>query len=162
MRKDGERRHSIDILFLVVIFLVFTFSALSALLLAVNFYQDTIDKSENNENARAAVAYIREVVHQNDKKGAVSIEPFDGTTCMKIRQEGDYLLYLYLKGGELRELYTKKGAKVSTADGQRIMKLKELEFETAAKDCYRILCTDSTGNTETILISIKTAGGRGR
>lgn len=159
MRRDGEKRHSIDTLFLVVIFLVFTFSALSALLLAVNFYQDTINKSESNENARAAVAYIREVVHQNDKKGAVSIEEFDGVACMKIRQEGEYLLYLYLKDGELRELYTKKGAKVSTADGQKIMKLKALTFEKADNSCYRISCTDDTGNSETIIISIKTAGG---
>lgn len=44
MRRDGEKQHSIDILFLVVIFLVFTFSALSALLLAVNFYQTRLIK----------------------------------------------------------------------------------------------------------------------
>lgn len=78
---------------------------------------------------------------------------------MKIKQGGDYLLYLYLKDGELKELYTKKDAKVSTADGQKIMELSALAFEEVDKDCYRIICTDAAGNSETIIIGIKTAGG---
>lgn len=160
MNRRADSRHSIDIVFLVVIFLVFTFSALSALLLSVNFYRNTIEKSARNEAARAAVAYIREVVHQHDQAGMVSLEEFDGIPCMRIGQEGDYCLYLYLKDYELRELYTKEGAKVSAADGQKLLELKELTFEEMGGDCYRIVCEDFFENRETVLISSKASGGR--
>lgn len=160
MNRRTDSRHSIDIIFLVVIFLVFTFSALSALLLSVNFYQNTVEKSERNEAARAAVAYIREVVHQNDEAGAVSLAEFDGIPCMKIRQGEDYCLYLYLKDCELRELYTKEGANVSASDGQKLLELKMLTFEETETGCYRIVCEDFFGNRETVLISSKTSGGQ--
>lgn len=160
MRRETERKHNIDILFQMVVFLLFTFSAILLLLLAVNFYRSTVEKSERNQSARVAVAYIREVIHQNDEQGGISLTQFDGVPCIRLKQAEDYVLYLYLKEGELRELYTKEGAQVSSADGQRIMQLRQLDCSMPRPELLLIECEDIQGNREQVLISLRsTAGG---
>lgn len=161
MRRKNERKHSIDMLFLMVVFLIFTFSALSALLLAVNFYRSTVEKSGENENARVAVAYMREVIRQNDAEHAVTVSEFDGTPCIAAEQEGGYVLYLYLKDGELRELYTKRGANVDIDDGQKIIELENFTLEEAEPGVICVECEDSLGNKERVIIGSRSnAGGQ--
>ena len=142
-------------------FLLFTFSAIVLLLLAVNFYRSIVERGEKNESARVAIAYIREVIHQNDEQGEISVTEFDGVPCIRIMQTEDYVLYLYLKEGELRELYTKEGAKVSSADGQTIMRLKEMAFSMQEPNTIVVECEDMAGNQEKVFIGIRSAlGGR--
>lgn len=160
MRKGAEKSHSIDILFQMVVFLMFTFSAIVLLLLAINFYRSTVERSGKNESARVAIAYIREVIHQNDEQGGISLTEFDGISCIRIEQVEDYVLYLYIQEGELRELYTKEGAQVSSSDGQRIMRLKKLDFSMKDANTIWVECEDTEGNREQVLIGIRsTLGG---
>lgn len=162
MKKQRNREHSVDMLFLVVIFLIFTFSALALLLLSVNFYRETVESSERSENARGATAYMREVIHQNDSNGGVELAEFDGIPCLRILEEDGYILYIYLMDGELKELYTREGAQISAGDGQNIMELKELTMEEVETGVFRITCEDASEQRETVIISEKSsAGGRG-
>ena len=161
MKRLTPQKHSIDVLFQLVVFLLFTFSAIVLLLLGVNFYRSTVERSDKNNSARVAVAYIREVVHQNDEADCVSLTEFDGLPCMKLKQAEGYVLYLYLLDGELRELYTKEDAKVSSADGQKIMELESLSFTMQGPATLLVECEDLLGNKEQVFISIrsKTEGG---
>ncbi len=159
MRRGTERKHNIDILFQMAVFFMFTFSAILLLLLAVNFYRSIVDRSEKNESARVAVAYIREVIHQNDKQGGISLTEFDKLPCIKIQQEEDYVLYLYLKDGELRELYTKEGAQVSSGDGQKLMELTSMNFSMKGEGVLLVECEDVWGNQEQVLIGIRSSQG---
>lgn len=161
MKKETEKRHSIDILFQMVIFLLFTFSAIILLILSVNFYRSIVERSDKNQNARVAVAYIREAIHQNDEQNSVTLTEFDGASCIKITQADDYVLYLYLKDGELRELFTKEGAKVTSDDGQRIMQLQRLDFYMKEDNVIIVECEDSENNYEKVLVTLKSnAGGQ--
>ena len=159
MKKGTEKRHSIDILFQMVIFLLFTFSAITLLILSVNFYRSIVERSDKNESARVAVAYIREAIHQNDEQSGVALAEFDGVECIKIGQAEDYVLYLYMKDGELRELYTKEGARVTTDDGQRIMQLQNLTFTMKDDNVIVVECEDVQGNSETVIVSVRTSAG---
>ena len=162
MKKGAEKRHSIDILFQMVIFLLFTFSAITLLILSVNFYRSIVERSDKNESARVAVAYIREAIHQNDEQSGVALAEFDGVECIKIGQAEDYVLYLYMKDGELRELYTKEGARVTSDDGQRIMQLQNLTFTMKDDNVIVVECEDVQGNSETVIVSVRTStGGNG-
>lgn len=161
MKKETEKRHSIDILFQMVIFLLFTFSAIILLILSVNFYRSIVERSDKNQNARVAVAYIREAIHQNDEQSSVTLTEFDGASCIKIMQADDYVLYLYLKDGELRELFTKEGARVTSDDGQRIMQLQRLDFYMKEDNVIIVECEDSENNYEKVLVTLKSnAGGQ--
>lgn len=159
MRKGAEKSHSIDILFQMVIFLLFTFSTIALLLLSVNFYHAIVERSDENESARVAVAYIREIIHQNDEMGAVTVTEFDGVECLKIQQSGDYILYLYLKDGELHELYTKEGAQVTSDDGHRIMYLENLNLDVD-NGLIIVECEDAYKNCEKVYVSVRSVGGQ--
>lgn len=159
MKQGVEKRHSIDILFQMVIFLLFTFSAITLLLLSVNFYRSVVERSEKNESARVAVAYIREAIHQNDEQSGVALAEFDGVSCIKIKQSEDYLLYLYMKDGELRELFTKESAKVTSDDGQKIMQLQSLTFDMHGDDLVIVECEDLEGNCEKVFVTVRSKSG---
>lgn len=155
MKKLTPQKHSIDILFQLVVFLLFTFSAIVLLLLGINFYRSTVERSDKNSSARVAVAYIREVIHQNDEAHCVSVTEFDNLPCIELKQAEGYVLYLYLLEGELRELYTRENAKVSSNDGQKIMELKNMNFTMQGSNTLVVECEDLFGNREQVFISIR-------
>lgn len=160
MNRKIKQQHSIDIVFLLVVFLMFTFSGVALLILATNFYQSTIARSEENDSARVAVAYVREVLHQNDSSDGVSFSEFEGTRCLRVPQEEDYVLYLYYYDGELKELYTKEGATVTPENGQKILELQSFSIEEITPDLWKVECEDFLGNSEQVFISQK-SGERG-
>lgn len=155
MNRKIKQQHSIDILFLLVVFLMFAFSGAALLILATHFYQSTVARSEENDSARVAVAYVREVLHQNDAADEICVSEFERTRCIKIRQEEEYVLYLYYYDGELKELYTKDGAEVTPENGQKIMELQSFSIEEIAPDVLEVECEDLLGNSQQVLISQK-------
>lgn len=155
MNRKIKQQHSIDILFLLVIFLLFAFSGAVLLVLATHFYQSTVARSEENSSARVASAYVREVLHQNDLAEGSTISEFDGTSCLRIPQEEDYVLYLYYYDGELKELYTKEDAVVSAQSGQKILELQSFSIEEIMPGVFEMECEDSLGNYERVIISQK-------
>ncbi len=157
MNRKIKQQHSIDILFLLVIFLLFAFSGATLLVLATHFYQSTVARSEENSSARVAAAYVREVLHQNDSSEACNISEFDGTSCLRIPQEEDYVLYLYYYDGELKELYTKEDAVVSAGNGQKILELQSFSIEEIATGVFEMECEDSLGNFERVIVSHKSS-----
>ena len=77
MNRNPARKHSTDILFVLVLFLVFTSSALAVILLGARVYQSTSSRMESNYNVRTALAYVSEKIRQNDESGAVSLCELD-------------------------------------------------------------------------------------
>ena len=82
-------------MFLMILFLIFTFSAVSVLLLAVNSYKAVVVANEENSNTRAATAYIREKVRQHDESGSIEIAEIDGNKAIKMKEAEGYYLYIY-------------------------------------------------------------------
>lgn len=158
MNKRIKQQHSIDTVFLLVVFMLFAFSGAVLLVLGAGFYQSTVAKNEENDSARIAVAYVREVLHHNDSNKGISIAEFHGTPCFRLPQGENYVLYLYYYNGELKELYTKEGAEVTREDGQKILSLRSFSIEETAAAVWKVQCQDLQGNTEQILISQKSDG----
>lgn len=158
MRKN-RREHSIQILFPIALFLIFCCAALSVLLVSVRFYQNTAQRRFSNADARSAAAYVRELMHQND--AGFSLSEFDGIPCICIEREDGYLQYVYLLDGTLRELYTKKGADVTPADGQVVMELAALSMEETQPGVYTVVCEDTSGNCRTVIVTKKSKRGDG-
>ncbi len=153
MRKD--KQHSVDLICLVVIFFLFIFCAISALLLGVRFYQNVVSESREHQSGRAAVAYLREVVRQNDAENVIYLSTFDGVDSLCLAQEGEYVRYIYYYDGSLRELYTKVGASVGASDGDSIMELTAFSMELGdGGDLLTVSLEDSEGSTYELLIHI--------
>lgn len=160
MNRIIKQQHSIDIIFLLVVFMLFAFSGAVLLALGVGFYQSTVVKNEENDSARIAGAYVREVLHQNDLGQGASLSEFQGTPCLKLTQGEQYVLYLYHYNGELKELYTREGAEVTRESGQKILSLRNFSIREITPALWSVVCEDLQGNTEQILISQKSTGRR--
>lgn len=156
MKERRLRKHNIDIMFLMVLFLIFTFSAVSVLLMAVNSYRSVVFANEANSSARTAIAYIREEVRQHDKNGAISLEKFDGNDCIKMSEGEGYSIYIYQYDGYLMELESKDGAGVTAEFGNKILEVKSIEFsEGESKNTINVQVQDALGDTQKVVIGIK-------
>lgn len=159
MQKNHGPKHNIEVMFLMVLFLILTFSAVSVLLLSINSYRKVASSSESNASARTAVAYIKEMVRQNDD-GSVSMAKLGGLDAIKISQEQDSCIYIYEYEGNLCELNAKDSAGASWKDGTTIMELVSVEFkEIKNSNVIELEIGDVYGNKETIDICLRASGG---
>ena len=158
MNKGKGRKHNIDIMFLMILFLIFTFSAVSVLLMAVNSYRSVVSANENNANARTAIAYIREAVRQHDSSGAVDISKIDDVPCIRLSEGEGYYTYIYEYDGYLMSLEAKEDSGVTADFGDKILKIKSMNFEQEAdaKTLY-VNIEGESGDSQHVSIGVKSS-----
>ena len=86
-------------------------------------YQDTTDGLKQNYTIRTAATYLQEKVREYSSESQVEVLSQDGQTVIALYEEGDsdYVTYIYLYKGKLRELFTKKGRDVVWNSGQELV-----------------------------------------
>ena len=156
MNRGRVRKHNIDMMFLMVLFLVFTFSAVSVLLMAVNSYRSVVYANEANSNARTAIAYIREEVRQHDNEGAISLSKIDGVDCIKMTVDEGYSLYIYEYDGYLMELEAKDDSGATLDFGNKILEVNNLTYkESESHNSIEVTLEDSLKNVQNVTIGIR-------
>lgn len=151
------RKHYIDSMFLMILFLIFTFSAVSVLLLAINSYRSVVDCGEKNASARVLCAYIREKVRQNDAALDISLETVDGIQCLKFDQEDGSFLYIYNYEGKMKELFAVEGSDANLEFGEDIADIEKMDIDFSNKRLLKVEISDSLGNDEQLKIAIHSA-----
>ena len=155
MNRNPARKHSTDILFVLVLFLVFTSSALAVILLGARVYQSTSSRMESNYNVRTALAYVSEKIRQNDESGAVSLCELDGIPALTLSQrmeDTSYITYLYFQDGALKELLTEASREVSAEQGTAIISLKSFSVRETDDGFYSIQTENDQGEALSLLI----------
>lgn len=155
MNKNRLRKHNIDIMFLMILFLIFTFSAVSVLLMAVNSYKAVVLSNEKNANTRAATAYIREKVRQHDTAGSIQISEIDGNQAIKMDEGSGYYLYIYYLDGYLMELEAKDEAGVTADFGNKLLEINGLSFSCKNSQLIEAEVEETSGVKQTVEIGIK-------
>ncbi len=154
--RNGEGRHSIDLVFILLLFAGFLFTALLLVTMGTKEYHGIVDRMQSNASLRTPAAYLIQTVHQNKAGDAVYIEEIDGIQTLAVEREiaGDmYVDRIYVYEGELREMLTPLGNYDFTlAAGTRILELQALELEERGNAVFARI-TDGTGRTETGVIA---------
>lgn len=148
MKFHSNKKHVIDLIFPIALFLVFAASALLVILLAANIYQRTTAMAEVNYESRTALSYVTEKIHQGDAGGEITIGTFDGHDSIIIGQNygsQHYQTYIYEDEGILRELFIQEGTKASAADGREITEVHQLQMEQLADGLFRFTCVGADG-----------------
>lgn len=151
--------HTIDFLFPIALFFVFSATALFSLLLAANIYQGIVTDSENRFQQETSLSYLTTKIRQNDEGGSqnIYISHFDGYDALAIEQSYEnvaYITYIYEAEGELKELFLQKGAKASAKSGTTIMEVKNLDMEEIADGLFQFVCTTADGSTDSVIVSL--------
>ncbi len=164
MNTEREKKHIVDILFVLALFLVFTLSTLTLVLFGANIYQNTVNSMEDNYNARTVCSYISEKFRSNDSAGGISIGSIDGQPSLILNQEindASYSTYIYEYDGYLRELFVSDsvtlGAEVLNA-GNKLCPIDKFEVSECAEGLNPVKITVSLpdGDIESIYLSSRT------
>lgn len=107
MKIKAKRGH-MEIIFPVVLFLVFTLTALFIILYAAKTYQNIVETSNHEYERTTSLAYLTRKVQASDNDGAIAIIGFQGQKALTLSQEIEgvnYVTLIYAYNGNLREVF---------------------------------------------------------
>lgn len=159
-----SRQHTIDFLFPIALFFVFSATALIVLLLAANLYQGITTRSNASFEQETTLSYLAGKIRQNDSAGEsrIYLTQFDSYDCLAIEQvfdEQTYITYIYEAEGELKELFLQAGVNASAASGTTLMQIRDLHMEEVSDNLFRFTCSSEDGSSDSLLISVNSEGG---
>lgn len=140
MHQKNEERHMIDVLFVLTLFLVFAFSALTLVSLGASIYQKTVDHMNQNFNTRTSYAYITQRIREFDEKDSITIGTIGDEPAVLLKQEINdtiYFTYLYQYDGKLCELLTRSDMSLEPSAGTPIMDINDFQIEKLNSNLYR-------------------------
>ena len=154
-----KHQHTIDFLFPIALFFVFSATALIVVLFAANIYQGIVKDSDVRFSQETSLSYIQGKIRQYDTDDAVSIslEDFQGYDALAIRetyQDISYVTYIYEAEGELKELFSQEGALVSPQSGSTIMEIEDLQIESIEPGLFKFTCTSADGISDSVMVGV--------
>lgn len=152
MNKRNNRRHTVDMLFVLTLFGVFAVCASLLIAFGANIYQSTVDRTNEHYTLSTASSFITQKVHQHDESGCVRVGEYgDGPAFMLYEEIGDtrYCNYLYTYDGYLKELFIPEGSDVVPSSGQNILPVSA--FTIVHNNMY----TDSDGTQYVVSLADK-------
>ena len=153
-----EQKHSMEIIFTMITFLIYAAALLLFVSLGASVYQSVTEGMEQHQIGRTAENYLREKIRQNDREGAVSITEIQGQQALKIVvQIGDkeYHTYIYAEEGMLKELLIDSEKEVRLNEGTKLVEMKDLKLEEQKDGSLGIKMELQKGQTQTFVIRMK-------
>ncbi len=126
--RQKAKRFSIDMIFVLTLFCVFATTALLLVFAGTRVYEDMAGNLQSTFSSRTAVSYLKKQSDHHAVQGAISIGAVEGTTALQLAEtvnEVDFVRYIYLHEGYLRELYTKADIPPQLSAGQTIVRLQD-------------------------------------
>jgi hypothetical protein len=151
MNQKNQKKHTVDILFVLILFGVFAFSALMLVIMGSNVYTKTVNAMENNFNNRTSYAYITEKFRRNDSVNSISIEEINSNSAFvfnEIINDVEYETYLYIHDGYLKEMLIKKGNSLPLEAGNIILEASNFSIIQEENNIYHCSLEEESGTTE--------------
>jgi len=158
MKNKNDSRHMVDTLFVLTLFCVFALCSILLITVGAKIYQNTIDSMETHFTSTTSLSYLTEKVRQNDRNGNISVEKFGGNDALVLSNEyngEEYCTYIYLYGGQLKELFTKKEISLSPEAGRNILAISDFMITVLDDGLYEITLVDDEHKVQTVLIGSK-------
>lgn len=157
MKKTGGA-HTIDIIFILVLFCVFAVSVLMVLLTGAGAYKDIAQLMENHYEERTVLSYLEAKVHHYDRDGAIQVVDYQGSDALAMAEEIDgrqYITLVYFYDGAVRELFYEAGIVLEPEAGQLIMAAQDFQANQLSDDFIHLTCTGASGEKNELFLSIR-------
>lgn len=155
MNFSSRRSHSVDILSCVLLFGLFLFFLLLMILFSAKAYETSVAGSDENNNLRTAASYVTVKFHQHDTDDHIFIGEINNTKtlCMSDVINGqEYVTYLYLLDGQLKELFAPAELSPDPKMGTSIASLTCFYPEMLTDGYYQITMEDEHAHTSRLLL----------
>lgn len=164
MNFGNEKKHMVDILFVLTLFFVFALSALTLIILGANIYKTTVNHMDESFNDRTSYAYITQKLRQNDAEGSLSVGNLGSEKALIATSEINntiYNTYIYAYDGYLCELLTRADMELEPAAGTRIIEITDFNIEQVSPKLYSVDIVTSDDNDISFYLSSHTAPAGG-
>lgn len=141
-------KHKLDLIFPILLWGMLLICAVFTILVGIHFYENTTERISNNFDARTALSYLREKIHQNDEDGSISLGQFADQDSIIIQQtinETIYYTYIYAYENALWELTAQEGIDLSPSDGTKIIDVKDFHMEEISSGHFYFSCKNQDG-----------------
>ena len=148
MNRSGQKKHSIDSLFSILLFAIFVVILLLLLLFSARMYQISVTNLEENQNLHTAMTYVGTKFRQHDQPERVSLTEIGGIPALFFADTIDGVTYgtsLYLYGEELKELFSADSGTLPPEAGTTIASLSSFTVTEEPGGLYRIRMEDQEG-----------------
>ena len=142
-----------NMVFVLLLFCVFTAAVLVTLLVGANAYRSISDHMQQQYTERTCLAYIEAKIHHYDKCGRVVLEPFGDEMALALYEDLEGTVYktlIYHHDGMIKELVFEEGLQHAPAAGQAIIKAQALRLYWAAENLLSMSYTADDG-VQTVL-----------
>lgn len=140
-----NRSHSIDTLFVLLLFALFVFTALFITVSGASAYRSSAEQMEERFNKQTCINYITAKIRANNEIGKISIGELDGINALCITDNFDginYVTYIYQYDGMIRELFCNAEISLPPSSGSALTAAGGLHFEKNG-NLFEVTLTDS-------------------
>lgn len=162
MRKIQTENHTINTIFVLVLFCVFAVAVLLVLLAGTGAYQDIAGRMERQYEERTCLAYLDAKVRHYDEAGMVAVETMGECDVLALYEDIDGVRYktlIYCADGYVRELFFEDGLQFLPEDGQPVVPAKALQVIQKGDTLIQLTCIGEEGQQEELLLYLRSGKG---
>lgn len=157
-RQVQQKGQTVNLLFTMLLFLVFVLSALFTVLIGGKVYENINNRIQENYSGQVVLNYVANKVRQGDRAGCVTVKSIEDTQVLELAQEiggRKYVTWIYYGDGAVRELFTNADSGLGLKDGLEIMKCQGLTFALEGS----VLKVQASGTVSgSLLLNIRSGG----
>ncbi len=154
-----KKAYTVDTIFVLVLFVVFSITVLFVLMSGAGVYKDTQSVMTERYEERTCLSYISAKVNHFDEKGIISVAKIGNCQALAISaDDGNGVTYIYCKDGSVREILVDKSRDFNLDEGLEIVKAKSLAF-SADGNLLTVTCTGDTGKSATVTLHVASGIG---
>ena len=155
MKKRNS--YTVDTVFVLVLFVVFSITVLFVLMSGAGVYKDTQSVMQERYEERTALSYISAKINHFDSEDSIAITKKDGVQILALSQ-GDFVTYIYCKDGFIKEMLVDKDQPFDADDGLEIIEASSLEFERI-DNLLKITCVGESGTKAFVNLHVESGIG---
>ena len=130
-QQTQQKGQTVNLLFTMLLFLVFVLCALFTVLIGGKVYENINSRIEENYSGQVVLNYVANKVRQGDRADSVTVREIEGVPVLELSQQikgSSYITWIYYRDGAVRELFTDAGSGLGLKDGLEIMECRGLTF----------------------------------
>lgn len=154
-----EKRHTIDVLFVITLFAVFAFSIILLTGEGATVYESIVDDMGVNYNSRTAFSYVINKIHQSDEDGLVTVGKYGEVDSLVISKEIDnitYCTYLYFYDNHIKEVLTRADQEFDPSYGLDIIEADGFTIEAVSDSLIKCEIVPKGSEREVLFVHTRT------
>lgn len=155
MRKSNSG-HSLDVFFVLCVFLICAVSLLGMLFVGANVQKEINQDTEDNFYMRTSLLYISNKAQFYNKVDTISVEEFEGQQALVFKEKIDgteYETKVYMNEGYLMELFSESNYEIGKDAGTIITEVSSFKLKELNSELIEVSMETPNGKSGSVIIS---------